>query len=85
MPVMHLHKGEDCRIPFESIALLKISFEAYSNLKAERTAAYCGLQMAREYFSLSDFSNAKQTFDSVANLYRREGWILSLWEVLGYL
>lgn len=41
--------------------------------------------MAREYFSLNDFSNAKQNFDSVANLYRREGWLLSLWEVLGYL
>lgn len=41
--------------------------------------------MAREYFSLSEFSNAKQIFDSVASLYRREGWLLSLWEVLGYL
>ena len=41
--------------------------------------------MAREYFCLNDFSNAKQMFDSVANLYRREGWLLSLWEVLGYL
>lgn len=41
--------------------------------------------MAREYFLLSDFSKAKQIFDSVASLYRREGWLLSLWEVLGYL
>ncbi|XP_057773198.1 uncharacterized protein LOC130992543 [Salvia miltiorrhiza] len=80
-----LAEGKRFQDSFEIIALLKKSFEAYSNSKAERTAAYCGLQMAREYFSLSDFSNAKQIFDSVANLYRREGWLLSLWEVLGYL
>lgn len=41
--------------------------------------------MAREYLLLSDFSKAKQIFDRVASLYRREGWLLSLWEVLGYL
>ncbi|XP_047972886.1 trafficking protein particle complex subunit 11-like [Salvia hispanica] len=80
-----LAEGKRFKDSFEIIALLKKSFEAYSSSKAERTAAYCGLQMAREYFSLNDFSNAKQIFDSVANLYRREGWLLSLWEVLGYL
>ncbi|KAL0417402.1 UNVERIFIED_CONTAM: hypothetical protein Sradi_1153700 [Sesamum radiatum] len=80
-----LAEGKRFQDSFEIIALLKRSFEAYSSLKAERTAAYCGLQMAREYFAVSDFGNAKQTFDSVASLYRREGWLLSLWEVLGYL
>ncbi|XP_042010212.1 trafficking protein particle complex subunit 11-like [Salvia splendens] len=80
-----LAEGKRFQDSFEIIALLKKSFEAYSSSKAERAAAYCGLQMAREYFCLNDFSNAKQMFDSVANLYRREGWLLSLWEVLGYL
>lgn len=80
-----LAEGKRFQDSFEIIALLKRSFDAYNNSKAERTAAYCGLQMAREYFALSDFSNAKQIFDNVANLYRREGWLLSLWEVLGYL
>ncbi|PIN18622.1 hypothetical protein CDL12_08701 [Handroanthus impetiginosus] len=80
-----LAEGKRFQDSFEIIALLKRSFEAYNNLKAERTAAYCGFQMAREYFSVSEFSNAKQIFDNVANLYRREGWLLSLWEVLGYL
>ncbi|KAK4440413.1 Trafficking protein particle complex subunit [Sesamum alatum] len=80
-----LAEGKRFQDSFEIIALLKRSFEAYSNLKAERTAAYCGLQMAREYFAVSEFCNAKQIFDNVASLYRREGWLLSLWEVLGYL
>ncbi|KAI3450924.1 hypothetical protein Pfo_007589 [Paulownia fortunei] len=80
-----LAEGKRFQDSFEIIALLKRSFEAYNNLKAERTAAYCGFQMAREYFSVSEFSNAKQIFDNVASLYRREGWLLSLWEVLGYL
>ncbi|KAL8546718.1 hypothetical protein ACS0TY_006444 [Phlomoides rotata] len=80
-----LAEGKRFQDSFEIIALLKRCFEAYSNSNAERTAAYCGFQMAREYFLLSDFSKAKQIFDSVASLYRREGWLLSLWEVLGYL
>ena len=41
--------------------------------------------MAREYFVVGDFSNAKQLFDGVASLYRQEGWVTLLWEVLGYL
>ncbi|KAL6506589.1 hypothetical protein OROGR_024770 [Orobanche gracilis] len=80
-----LIEGKRFQDSFEIIALLKRSYEAYINLKAERAAAYCGFEMAREYFSVSEFSNAKQIFDSFASLYRREGWILSLWEVLGYL
>ncbi|KAL6519640.1 hypothetical protein OROHE_017330 [Orobanche hederae] len=80
-----LVEGKRFQDSFEIIALLKRSYEAYSNLKAERAAAYCGFQMAREYFSVSEFNNAKQIFDSVASLYRREGWLMSLWEVLGYL
>ncbi|CAA0841573.1 Unknown protein [Striga hermonthica] len=80
-----LVEGKRFQDSFEIIAILKRSYEAYSNLKAERAAAYCGLEMAREYFSVSDFGNAKKLFDHVASLYRREGWLLSLWEVLGYL
>ncbi|XP_051113340.1 uncharacterized protein LOC127239296 isoform X2 [Andrographis paniculata] len=80
-----LAEGKRFQDSFEIIALLKKSFEAYTNLKAERTAAYCGFQMAGEYFAVNEFSNAKQIFDNVASLYRREGWVLSLWEVLGYL
>ncbi|KAL3828855.1 hypothetical protein ACJIZ3_017657 [Penstemon smallii] len=80
-----LAEGKRFQDSFEIIALLKRSFEAYSNSKAERMAAYCGLQMAKEYFSVSEFANAKQAFENVASLYRQEGWVLSLWEVLGYL
>lgn len=47
--------------------------------------ALCGFQMAREYYVVGDFSNAKQLFDGIANLYRQEGWANLLWEVLGYL
>ncbi|KAL9171715.1 hypothetical protein ABFS82_04G226700 [Erythranthe guttata] len=80
-----LAEGKRLQDSSEIIALLKRSFEAYNNLKAERRAAYCGFQMAREYFLSNEFSNAKQIFDSVASLYRREGWLLPLWEILGYL
>lgn len=80
-----LAEGKRLLDSFEIIALLKRSFEAYNNLKAERRAAYSGFLMAREYFSLNEFSSAKQIFDNVASLYRREGWLLPLWEILGYL
>ena len=48
-------------------------------------AAFCAFEIAREYFGLSDPSNAKFFFDIAANLYRQEGWVSLLWEVLGYL
>ncbi|XP_059623366.1 uncharacterized protein LOC132266501 [Cornus florida] len=80
-----LAEGKRFQDSFEIIALLKKSFETYSNSKAQRMASNCGFQMAREYFALSDFSNAKQFFDSVASLYRQDGWVTLLWEVLGYL
>ena len=41
--------------------------------------------MSREYFAEGDISNAKKTFDSIASLYRKEGWVTLLWDVLGYL
>lgn len=47
--------------------------------------ATCGLEIAKEYFSVDNFSDAKQLFDSLANLHRQEGWVTLLWEVLGYL
>lgn len=80
-----LAEGKRFQDSFEIIALFKRAFEAYSNLKSERTAAYCQFQMAREYFSVSEFRNAKEIFDKIANLYRQEGWLLSLWEILSYL
>lgn len=70
---------------FKIIALLKKSYESFSNLNAQRMSSLCGFQMATEYFAVGDFSNAKQLLDGVAGLYRREGWVTLLWEVLGYL
>lgn len=48
-------------------------------------AALCAFEVAREYFELADPNNAKFFFDIAANLYRQEGWVTLLWEVLGYL
>ncbi|XVE84807.1 hypothetical protein DITRI_Ditri17bG0042300 [Diplodiscus trichospermus] len=78
-------EGKRFQDSFEIIALLKKSHEMYSNLKVRRIGSLCAFQIAREYFSLGDFSSAKQLFDGVANLYRQEGWVTLLWEVLGYL
>ncbi|KAM7519940.1 hypothetical protein LguiB_018902 [Lonicera macranthoides] len=80
-----LAEGKRFQDSFEIIALLKKSFEAYNNLKAQRTASYCGFQMAREHFAINEFSNAKKLFDKIASLYRQEGWVALLWEALGYL
>ncbi|OAY57698.1 trafficking protein particle complex subunit 11 isoform X2 [Manihot esculenta] len=70
---------------FEIIALLKRSYESYTNLKAQRMASRCGFQMAQEYFAMGDLNNAKQLLDVIAALYRKEGWVTLLWEVLGFL
>ncbi|XP_050227586.1 uncharacterized protein LOC126677146 isoform X2 [Mercurialis annua] len=78
-------EGKRFEDSFEIIALHKRSYESYVNLKAQRMASFCGFQMAREYFEVGDFSNAKQFLDGVAALYRQEGWVTLLWEVLGYL
>ncbi|XP_042494266.1 trafficking protein particle complex subunit 11-like isoform X2 [Macadamia integrifolia] len=78
-------EGKRFQDSYEIIALLKKSFESYSNLKAQRMASYCGIQMAREYFALGEFGNAKSLFDGVASQYVQEGWITLLWEILGYL
>jgi hypothetical protein len=67
------------------IAWLKRSYESFTNLKAQRMAALCAFEVAREYFDLADPNNAKFFFDIAANLYRQEGWVTLLWEVLGYL
>lgn len=80
-----LSEGKRFQDSFEIIALLKKSYEAYKNMKANRLASYCGFQMAREHYNLSEYDNAIQLFSEVANLYRQEGWIDLLWEVLGYL
>ncbi|ESQ31070.1 hypothetical protein EUTSA_v10003539mg [Eutrema salsugineum] len=70
---------------FEIVAWLKRSYESFTNLKARRMAALCAFEVGREYFGLSDPRNAKFFFDITANLYRQEGWVTLLWEVLGYL
>ncbi|OVA00686.1 protein of unknown function DUF1683 [Macleaya cordata] len=80
-----LSEGKRFQDSFEIIALFKKSYESYSSLKAQRMACCCSNLMAREYFALGDFSNAKQFFDGVTSLYRQEGWVTLLWEVLGYL
>ncbi|GAA0156773.1 hypothetical protein LIER_14182 [Lithospermum erythrorhizon] len=80
-----LAEGKRFHDSFEIIALFKRSFDAYNNFKASRMASHSGFQLGREYHVVADFSNAKLTFDSIASLYRQEGWVTLLWEVLGYL
>lgn len=69
----------------EVIALFRRASESFNSLKALRTASYCNHRMAREYFAAGDFVNAKQIFDGVVDLYRQEGWVILVWESLGYL
>ncbi|KAK4763309.1 hypothetical protein SAY86_009077 [Trapa natans] len=70
---------------YEIIALLKKAYESYSSLKAQRMSSTCGLKIAKEYFSLDDYANTKQLCDGIITLYRQEGWVALIWEVLGYL
>ncbi|XP_039146437.1 trafficking protein particle complex subunit 11 isoform X1 [Dioscorea cayenensis subsp. rotundata] len=70
---------------YEIIALLRRSWESFNSLKSTRMASYCANRMAIEYFEAADFINAKELFDSVAVLFRKEGWVTLLWETLGYL
>ncbi|KAM7256556.1 hypothetical protein ACFE04_012297 [Oxalis oulophora] len=69
----------------EIIALLQKSYESYSKLKAGRIGSLCAFELAKEYYGGDDLTNAKQLFDGVASLYRQEGWVTLLWDVLGYL
>ncbi|KAK7846233.1 trafficking protein particle complex subunit 11 [Quercus suber] len=78
-------EGKRFQDSFEIIALLKKSYESYSNLKVQRMASLCGFHMAREHYAVGEFNNAKPLFEGIANLYRQEGWVTLLWEVLGYL
>ncbi|KAF3447851.1 hypothetical protein FNV43_RR08557 [Rhamnella rubrinervis] len=78
-------EGKRFQDSFEIIALLKKSYESYTNLKVRRLGSFCGFQMAKEYYGVGELSNAKQLFDGIASLYRQEGWVTLLWEVLGYL
>ncbi|CAL0313231.1 unnamed protein product [Lupinus luteus] len=78
-------EGRRFRDSLEIIALQKKAYESYSSMKIERMGSYCGFQMAKEYFTEGDINNAKQIFDSIACLYRKEGWVTLLWDVLGYL
>ncbi|KAB5534862.1 hypothetical protein DKX38_017948 [Salix brachista] len=78
-------EGKRFQDSFEIIAFLKKAYESFSNLKAQRIAHLCGFHLAKEYFGVGDLSNAKQLLDAAASLYRQEGWVTLLWEVLGYL
>ncbi|CAN6453989.1 unnamed protein product [Victoria cruziana] len=78
-------EGKKYQDSYEIVALLTKSCGLYSNLKAQRMASYTSHQMAREHFSVGDFGKAKDLFDSIAGLYRQEGWPTLLWEILGYL
>ncbi|KAI8541025.1 hypothetical protein RHMOL_Rhmol08G0030600 [Rhododendron molle] len=80
-----LAEGKRFQDSSEIMALLKRSFESYTNFNAQRMASYCGFEMAREYFAVNDYPNAKEIFYSIASIYRKEGWVTLLWEVLGYL
>ncbi|CAL0330809.1 unnamed protein product [Lupinus luteus] len=78
-------EGRRFRDSLEIIALQKKAYESYSSMKIDRMSSYCGFQMAKEYFIEGDIDNAKQVFDGIASLYRKEGWVTLLWDVLGYL
>ncbi|XP_068648331.1 uncharacterized protein [Aristolochia californica] len=78
-------EGKKIQDSNEIIALLKKSFDLYGTLGSHRVASYCSSQMAREYYATGDFGKAKQLLDGITDLYRKEGWVTLLWEVLGYL
>ncbi|KAL5063542.1 hypothetical protein RYX36_025279 [Vicia faba] len=78
-------EGKRFRDSLEIIALLKKAYESYSGIKLQRMSSFCGFQMAKEYFAEGEIGNAKQIFDNIAILYRTEGWVTLLWDVLGYL
>uniref|UniRef100_A0A1D1ZC40 Trafficking protein particle complex subunit 11 n=1 Tax=Anthurium amnicola TaxID=1678845 RepID=A0A1D1ZC40_9ARAE len=80
-----LAEGKRFQDSFEIIALYRKAFESFNSLKAPRMASFCGSRMARENFAGGYFSQAKQVFDGITNLYRKEGWVTLLWESLGYL
>ncbi|KAG4951880.1 hypothetical protein JHK85_045747 [Glycine max] len=80
-----ISEGKRFRDSLEIIALLKKAYESYSSMKIQRMSSFCAFQMSKEYFGEGDISNAKKTFDSIASLYRKEGWVTLLWDVLGYL
>ncbi|XP_022926701.1 trafficking protein particle complex subunit 11 isoform X1 [Cucurbita moschata] len=71
--------------PFHMITLLKKAYESYSHAKAQRMSSFCACQIAKEHYAMDNLEEAKRHFDNVASLYRREGWITLLWEVLSYL
>lgn len=70
---------------YEIIALFRKAYESFNRCGARRMACFCSSRMAKEYYAAEDYSNAKQLFESVAGLYRQEGWATVLWESLGYL
>lgn len=80
-----LSEGKRFHDSFEIIVLLRKSQESYGNIKFQRASSFCGYQIAKEYFAVGDFKNAKEAFERVANQYRKEGWVLLLWEILSYL
>ncbi|XP_020110567.1 trafficking protein particle complex subunit 11 isoform X2 [Ananas comosus] len=80
-----LAEAERYQDAYEIIALFRKAYESFNRRGAPRMACFCSSRMAKEYYAAEDYSNAKQLFESVAGLYRQEGWATVLWESLGYL
>eukprot|EP00250_Pteridium_aquilinum_P016026 c22902_g1_i1 orf=394-4026(-) len=68
-----------------AINLLKRAYELYKHIQAGRMGYFVACEMGREYFNARDYINAKQLFDSVAGMYRKEAWVPLLWATLGFL
>eukprot|EP00899_Mesostigma_viride_P009627 jgi/Mesvir1/18666/Mv17165-RA.1 len=68
-----------------TIELLTKAHEGYKRLRAGRVIYYLASEMAREYAHAREFASAKRLLDSVAAIYRREGWTLLLAAALSAL
>ncbi|KAJ3694689.1 hypothetical protein LUZ60_000066 [Juncus effusus] len=80
-----LAEAERFQDSYEIIALYRKAHELFTSRGSTRFANQCNIGMAKEYHASEDFFNAKQLFDSVATLYRNEGWPVLLFEILGFL
>lgn len=73
------------RHPHAAIELLTKAHDRFKVMEAGRTIYLLRSEMAREYFAARDYTNAKRIFNSVAAVYREEGWIPLLGSALTYL
>ncbi|GBG77674.1 hypothetical protein CBR_g24120 [Chara braunii] len=69
----------------EVIELLTKAREQYKRLHGQRTMHEIVFEIGREYYYAEDYLSAKQAFDSVIVLYRKEGWVLLLAASLAHL